>query len=90
MSVDGVQPMKVRIIVTKHVQTDARQFKTVVQSLTGKDSMVAAAAEGQAERGGDVGRKQPVRRKLVHDEELKGLSMELMPSMDELCELLRE
>ena len=81
--------MKVRIIVTKHVQTDARQFKTVVQSLTGKDSMVAAMADGRAERGGDVGRKRPARREVVR-KELKGLSMELMPSMDELSELLRE
>lgn len=32
------EPMKVVIINTKYVETDARSFKSVVQELTGKDS----------------------------------------------------
>ncbi|KAL8031899.1 hypothetical protein ABFX02_13G059200 [Erythranthe guttata] len=37
-------PVKVVIINTQYVETDAVSFKSVVQSLTGKDSTVAAAA----------------------------------------------
>ncbi|KAL7129330.1 hypothetical protein ABFS83_13G059400 [Erythranthe nasuta] len=36
-------PVKVVIINTQYVETDAISFKSVVQSLTGKDSTVAAA-----------------------------------------------
>ncbi|URE42266.1 VQ domain containing protein [Musa troglodytarum] len=38
-------PTKVRVIVTKFVQVDAGEFKSVVQCLTGKDSVVAEAPE---------------------------------------------
>ncbi|RRT59570.1 hypothetical protein B296_00004216 [Ensete ventricosum] len=38
-------PTKVRVIVTKFVQVDAGQSKSVVQCLTGKDSVVAEAPE---------------------------------------------
>ncbi|XVF18330.1 hypothetical protein REPUB_Repub11eG0012400 [Reevesia pubescens] len=34
------QPMKIVIINTKYVETDATSFKSVVQELTGKDSRV--------------------------------------------------
>ncbi|XVE63250.1 hypothetical protein DITRI_Ditri07aG0004800 [Diplodiscus trichospermus] len=37
---DGREPMKVVIINTKYVETDATSFKSVVQELTGKDSRV--------------------------------------------------
>ncbi|XWS27448.1 hypothetical protein CRYUN_Cryun26dG0116200 [Craigia yunnanensis] len=36
----GREPMKVVIINTKYVETDATSFKSVVQELTGKDSRV--------------------------------------------------
>lgn len=36
------EPMKVVIIDTKYVETDATSFKSVVQNLTGKDSKVDA------------------------------------------------
>ncbi|XP_022735338.1 VQ motif-containing protein 10-like [Durio zibethinus] len=36
----GREPMKVVIINTKYVETDAASFKSVVQELTGKDSGV--------------------------------------------------
>ncbi|CAA7410152.1 unnamed protein product [Spirodela intermedia] len=35
-------PVKVKIIVTRFVETEETQFKAVVQSLTGKNSNVAA------------------------------------------------
>ncbi|MBA0733504.1 hypothetical protein GOBAR_DD28326 [Gossypium barbadense] len=38
---NGRQPMKVVIINTKYVKTDATSFKSVVQELTGRDSKVA-------------------------------------------------
>ncbi|KAI3457557.1 hypothetical protein Pfo_014220 [Paulownia fortunei] len=40
-------PVKVVIINTQYVETDAVSFKSVVQRLTGKDSTVVAAAEQQ-------------------------------------------
>ncbi|KAI0492010.1 hypothetical protein KFK09_026275 [Dendrobium nobile] len=38
---EGAAPAMVKVIVTRFVETDAVQFKSVVQSLTGKDSTVA-------------------------------------------------
>ncbi|KAF8725548.1 hypothetical protein HU200_020081 [Digitaria exilis] len=50
---EEVKPVTVKFIVTKHVHADAAHFKSVVQSLTGKDSIaepeqspMAAAADG--------------------------------------------
>uniref|UniRef100_A0A2N9F5L4 VQ domain-containing protein n=1 Tax=Fagus sylvatica TaxID=28930 RepID=A0A2N9F5L4_FAGSY len=42
------EPVKVVIINTHYVETDARSFKSVVQKLTGKDSTVAAAKESES------------------------------------------
>ncbi|KAL1562855.1 hypothetical protein AAHA92_05385 [Salvia divinorum] len=39
----GAGVVKVVIINTQFVETDARSFKAVVQSLTGKDSTIPAA-----------------------------------------------
>ncbi|KAL9160426.1 hypothetical protein ABFS82_08G199000 [Erythranthe guttata] len=36
--------VKVVIINTEYVETDARSFKSVVQNLTGKDSIISASA----------------------------------------------
>ncbi|KAL7103872.1 hypothetical protein ACP275_08G207200 [Erythranthe tilingii] len=36
--------VKVVIINTEYVETDARSFKSVVQNLTGKDSTISASA----------------------------------------------
>ncbi|KAF8408870.1 hypothetical protein HHK36_004939 [Tetracentron sinense] len=41
MSGGGREPVKVIIINTQYVETDKMSFKSVVQSLTGKDSVVA-------------------------------------------------
>lgn len=40
----GRHPVKVKIIMTQFVQTDAQSFKSVVQKLTGRDSSIAPAA----------------------------------------------
>ena len=42
------EPVKVVIINTHYVETDARSFKSVVQKLTGKDSTLAAAKESES------------------------------------------
>lgn len=39
MAGDGRGPVKVVIIDTQYVETDARSFQSVVQKLTGKDSV---------------------------------------------------
>ena len=39
------EPVKVVIINTHYVETDAMSFKSVVQKLTGKDSTVAEGKE---------------------------------------------
>ncbi|KAE8712995.1 putative Pectin lyase-like superfamily protein [Hibiscus syriacus] len=39
---NGGEPVKVVIINTKYVETDATSFKSVVQELTGKDSVVTS------------------------------------------------
>lgn len=40
MSGNGKEPVKVVIINTQYVETDAGSFKSVVQKLTGKDAVV--------------------------------------------------
>jgi hypothetical protein len=40
---EEVKPVTVKFIVTKYVDADAAHFKSVVQSLTGKNSAAAAA-----------------------------------------------
>lgn len=44
------EPVKVVIINTEYVQTDATSFKSVVQKLTGKDSTGPAAAAAATDR----------------------------------------
>ncbi|GMJ10018.1 hypothetical protein like AT1G78410 [Hibiscus trionum] len=39
---NGREPMKVVIINTEYIETDAMSFKSVVQELTGKDSRVTS------------------------------------------------
>ncbi|KAI9073877.1 hypothetical protein K1719_044149 [Acacia pycnantha] len=48
------EPVKVVIISTKHVQTDAGSFKSVVQKLTGKDSQHEEEAEDSYRKQGSV------------------------------------
>ncbi|URE11761.1 VQ domain containing protein [Musa troglodytarum] len=95
MSSDHVRrPLKVRVIVTKCVQADAVQFKSVVQCLTGKDS-VAEMSESpggrggrshEVERGCGGGRKRPISA----EQEAGEGGIMLLPSLDELFELLSD
>ncbi|CAL5390880.1 unnamed protein product [Camellia sinensis] len=55
MSRTNSKPMKIVFISTQHVETDAMSFKSVVQRLTGKDSVVVesgGAQPGVTEMGG--------------------------------------
>ncbi|KAJ8476631.1 hypothetical protein OPV22_020358 [Ensete ventricosum] len=89
------RPMKVRVIVTKCVQVDAVQFKSVVQCLTGKDSVVAETSESP---GGGRGRSHAVerscggkRKRPISAEQAAGEGgIMLLPSLDELLELLSD
>ncbi|KAK4768063.1 hypothetical protein SAY87_003204 [Trapa incisa] len=53
MAGDGKRPLRVVIIDTQYVETDARSFKSVVQRLTGKDSTVDS--DSQKWRNADGG-----------------------------------
>ncbi|KAK6932204.1 VQ protein [Dillenia turbinata] len=57
-----VDPVKVVIICTRHVETDPKSFKFVVQSLTGKNSSVQD----------QVVSPSPKRRKITSSEGLNG------------------
>ncbi|CAL9120913.1 VQ motif-containing protein 1-like [Musa acuminata AAA Group] len=90
-------PTKVRVIVTKFVQVDAGQFKSVVQCLTGKDSVVAEAPEswnGRSEKSHVVDRscrRGGGKRVTLGDHEVQREDeggVELLPTIDELFELL--
>ncbi|PKA46038.1 hypothetical protein AXF42_Ash021244 [Apostasia shenzhenica] len=75
MSNAAGKPLKVKFIVTQFVETDEARFKSVVQSLTGKDS-----AGGRKELAGE--RKEDRRREL--EEELKAIVAQQYPTMEEL------
>ncbi|CAN6326313.1 unnamed protein product [Urochloa humidicola] len=53
---EEVKPVTVKFIVTKYVDADAAHFKSVVQSLTGKDSSIAAAGQSPVAAGADGAR----------------------------------
>lgn len=78
------KPMKVVIINTHYVETDATSFKSVLQKLTGKDSTLA---NDQQESESRIFRE----RILMTDsttsfEEFDRLLREMPPLMHELCE----
>ena len=52
MGSGNASAVKVVIITTQLVETDARSFKSVVQSLTGKDSTIPPAAQPPQPAGG--------------------------------------
>ncbi|KGN53544.1 hypothetical protein Csa_014778 [Cucumis sativus] len=71
---------RVVIIDTKYVQTDAKSFKTVVQKLTGKDSVVTVAEETRRQTG------SARNSSLLRDSSFKEFQRVLreMPRIDEL------
>ncbi|KAI6687093.1 hypothetical protein NL676_023921 [Syzygium grande] len=97
----NANPVKVVIINTQYIETDAASFKSVVQKLTGKDSTVAISPksadnlfhcpfEGGRQRAmPERSRIEPVQRtnvSLCRDESFNRLMKE-MPPVDELHQL---
>ncbi|KAJ3694269.1 hypothetical protein LUZ60_009749 [Juncus effusus] len=75
---------KVTVVVTKFVEADAEQFKSVVQTLTGKDSAWLKGSDREKTCG------QMMRRPLEGRNVKQDGGLGLMPSMDELVEFLRD
>ncbi|KAI6687095.1 hypothetical protein NL676_023923 [Syzygium grande] len=88
----NVTPVKVVIINTEYVETDAASFKSVVQKLTGKDSTVAISpksVDNLFHYTFEGGRQRAMRRtnaSLCGDESFNRLMKE-MPPVDELHQL---
>ncbi|KVI10569.1 VQ motif-containing protein 10 [Cynara cardunculus var. scolymus] len=82
--------VKVVIINTEYIQTDAMSFKSVVQRLTGKDSPPPSSPTndelshgGGCDGGGGGGGKSPMLKKGMSFRDLDKLLLEL-PSMDDI------
>ncbi|KAF8410960.1 hypothetical protein HHK36_003497 [Tetracentron sinense] len=78
-------PVKVKIINTQYVEIDKVNFKSIVQSLTGKDSVVAPGRKTASPEVKWTHGSSALSRDLSF-KELDRLLMEL-PSMDELHRL---
>nr|TKW24859.1 hypothetical protein SEVIR_3G077400v2 [Setaria viridis] len=77
---EEVKPVMVKFIVTKYVDADAAHFKSVVQSLTGKNSTAAAAAgQSPVAAGVDGGRQNQLAWQTTG-----GSFLGPMPSTDEM------
>ncbi|GJT52426.1 VQ motif-containing protein 10-like protein [Tanacetum coccineum] len=86
MSRSRKDPVKVVIINTEYVETDATSFKSVVQRLTGKDSPspVTSPNNIRSSHGGHRGVvKSPMLKKGMSFRDLDKLLLEL-PSMDDI------
>ncbi|KAF7846874.1 hypothetical protein BT93_D0738 [Corymbia citriodora subsp. variegata] len=94
----NAKPVKVVIINTQYVETDAASFKSVVQKLTGKDSTVAVSPKsvdnlfhssfegGRPRAMPERSQIEPVQRtnaSVCRDESFNGLMKEMTP-VDEL------
>nr|XP_043620088.1 VQ motif-containing protein 10-like [Erigeron canadensis] len=81
-------PVKVVIINTEYIETDAMSFKSVVQRLTGKDSSVDQSPNNNrlshdATGGRRGGVNSPMLKKGMSFRDLDKLLLEL-PSMDDI------
>ncbi|KAL7591134.1 hypothetical protein Lser_V15G35004 [Lactuca serriola] len=89
------EPVKVVIINTKYIETDAMSFKSVVQCLTGKDTPSPSPnnslshAGGGGGCGGRSGVKSPMLKKGMSFRDLDNLLLEL-PSMDDIYRFCSE
>jgi hypothetical protein len=86
---EEVKPVTVKFIVTKYVDADAAHFKSVVQSLTGKNSAAAAAAVAAAGRspvaaGVDGGSRHRQKTGVASTTGGSFLDPSSMPSMGEM------
>lgn len=79
--------MRVRVITTEFVRTDAANFKSVVQSLTGRDSNVTATvAEPETGESSNISRKKVKCKEVCNEEEMSCLFMapRNLPQSEEL------
>ncbi|KAL4555258.1 hypothetical protein LXL04_037872 [Taraxacum kok-saghyz] len=84
-------PVKVVIINTEYIETDAMSFKSVVQRLTGKDTPPSTSPNNKFSHGGGGGGcggrgggvQSPVLKKGMSFRDLDKLLLEL-PSMDDI------
>lgn len=81
MAMRGGGEVKVVIINTQYVETDAGSFKSVVQRLTGKDAVVAAATAHSGDGGGGSGsgRAAPVMERMISFKDFDRMLKELPP-----------
>uniref|UniRef100_A0A0E0DNA1 VQ domain-containing protein n=1 Tax=Oryza meridionalis TaxID=40149 RepID=A0A0E0DNA1_9ORYZ len=91
---EEAKPMTVKYIVTRFVEADAAEFKSVVQSLTGKDSTAAMASpEEEGSRRRRTGHHRhvvpPAPRRWLRRNVDDGF-LDVMPSIEEMDEFLRD
>ncbi|CAN6335975.1 unnamed protein product [Urochloa humidicola] len=84
---EEVKPVTVKYIVTKYVDADAAHFKSVVQSLTGKDS-TAAAGQSPVAAAADRGRHRQTGVATTNGG--GNLLDRPMPSVDDMVEFLKD
>ncbi|KAG2615728.1 hypothetical protein PVAP13_3NG040300 [Panicum virgatum] len=85
---EEVKPVMVKFIETKYVHADAAHFKSVVQSLTGKDS-AAAAAQSPVAMGADGVRHRQIGR-VATARGGGGAFLDPMPSIEEMDEFFKD
>ncbi|KAL6864890.1 hypothetical protein ACP4OV_016041 [Aristida adscensionis] len=85
ISMGEVKPVTVKFIVTRHVEADAAHFKAVVQSLTGKDSNVAAWRSSTTAVAVEMGRhRQTVLPATKGAAAREGGFLDAVPSIEEM------
>ncbi|XP_058103397.1 VQ motif-containing protein 10-like [Magnolia sinica] len=99
MSIDGRDIVKVRIIVTQYIETDVMSFKSVVQSLTGRDSNAPQPLMAATTVSSDPSERKPsqdgedgswsTKQGNLQLEEFEKMLLE-SPSLDELLGLLSD
>ena len=85
MSGDPSKAVTVKIIETQFVQTDAEQFKSVVQRLTGKPSSSSACERMKMVNHKERGTPLMVECDKVKVEDVEGLKHMEVPSLEDLC-----
>lgn len=90
MSGESSKAVTVKIIETQFVQTDAEQFKSVVQRLTGKSSSSACERMKMVNDKEQGTALMVESNKVKVDQDVEGLKYMEMPSLEDLCKFLRD
>ncbi|KAH7651616.1 VQ domain-containing protein [Dioscorea alata] len=90
MSGESSKAVTVKIIETQFVQTDAEQFKSVVQRLTGKSSSSLACERTKMVNDKERGTALMVESNKVKAEDVEGLKYMELSSLEDLCKFLRD